>query len=50
MLCYISKQPQITTANAEQGPYALIMAPTRELAQQISAEVSVEHTVRAASR
>jgi ATP-dependent RNA helicase DDX23/PRP28 len=38
MLCYISKQPQITTATAGEGPYALIMAPTRELAQQISAE------------
>jgi hypothetical protein len=38
MLCYIARQPQITTATAGEGPYALIMAPTRELAQQISEE------------
>jgi len=38
MLVYISQQPTITAANASEGPYALIMAPTRELAQQISAE------------
>ena len=38
MLVYISRLPPITTATAEAGPYALIMAPTRELAQQISDE------------
>ena len=38
MLVYIAKQPQITAATAAEGPYALIMAPTRELAQQISSE------------
>ena len=40
MLVYISNLPPITTVTAEAGPYALIMAPTRELAQQISAECS----------
>lgn len=38
MLVYISKQPLITQATAGEGPYALIMAPTRELAQQIGEE------------
>ena len=38
MLVYIAKQPQITQATAAEGPYALIMAPTRELAQQIGEE------------
>ena len=38
MLVYISRLPPITAATAEAGPYALIMAPTRELAQQISDE------------
>ena len=38
MLVYISRLPPITSATAEAGPYALIMAPTRELAQQISDE------------
>lgn len=38
MLVYISRQPAITAATAGEGPYALVMAPTRELAQQISEE------------
>ena len=38
MLVYISNLPPITAVTAEAGPYALIMAPTRELAQQIAAE------------
>lgn len=38
MLDYVSQQPPITEANAAEGPYALIMAPTRELAQQIQEE------------
>ena len=38
MLVYISNLPPITAVTAEAGPYALIMAPTRELAQQISVE------------
>ena len=38
MLVFISKQPPITQATATEGPYSLIMAPTRELALQISGE------------
>lgn len=35
MLVYIMKQPVMTEEVATEGPYAVIMAPTRELAQQI---------------
>lgn len=35
MLVYIMKQPHMTEEVATDGPYAVIMAPTRELAQQI---------------
>ncbi|KAJ1980165.1 mRNA splicing protein prp28 [Dimargaris xerosporica] len=38
MLVYISRLPPITEANMADGPYALILAPTRELAQQIEEE------------
>ena len=38
MLAYIMKLPPLTDANRHMGPYALIMAPTRELAQQIEVE------------
>jgi len=38
MLVYISKLPKITQQTAGEGPYALVLAPTRELAQQISEE------------
>ncbi|KAK4528345.1 hypothetical protein GAYE_SCF55G6286 [Galdieria yellowstonensis] len=38
MLVYISQRPPMTAANAAQGPYAVILAPTRELAQQIEEE------------
>lgn len=38
MLEYISHLPGLTEENRHLGPYALIMAPTRELAQQIEAE------------
>jgi len=38
MLVFLSQKPRINAQTAELGPYALIMAPTRELAQQISAE------------
>jgi len=38
MLVYILKQPPITRENAGDGPLALIMAPTRELVQQIEEE------------
>jgi len=38
MLVYILKQPPITPETAGDGPLALIMAPTRELVQQIEDE------------
>lgn len=38
MLDYISHLPPLDDSNRQQGPYALIMAPTRELAQQIEVE------------
>jgi len=37
MLTYIMKQPVMTELLAAEGPYAVIMAPTRELALQIEA-------------
>ena len=40
MLCYIKKKPYMTEEIATQGPYAVIMAPVRELAQQIEASTS----------
>jgi superfamily II DNA/RNA helicase len=36
MLTYIMNQPKMTEEVAAEGPYAVIMAPTRELAQQVS--------------
>ncbi|KDR81517.1 hypothetical protein GALMADRAFT_239515 [Galerina marginata CBS 339.88] len=38
MLSFISNLPLFTDDNRHLGPYALIMAPTRELAQQIESE------------
>jgi ATP-dependent RNA helicase DDX23/PRP28 len=38
MLAYIRRQPPLDESNEADGPYALIMAPTRELAQQIEEE------------
>jgi ATP-dependent RNA helicase DDX23/PRP28 len=38
LLVYISKLPPLTEINKNDGPYALILAPTRELVQQIEAE------------
>lgn len=38
MLTYILGQPVMTEEVAAEGPYAVIMAPTRELAQQIEEE------------
>ena len=38
MLVYILRQPPITRDTAPDGPLALIMAPTRELVQQIEME------------
>eukprot|EP01122_Echinamoeba_exundans_P000674 TRINITY_DN10598_c0_g1_i1.p1 TRINITY_DN10598_c0_g1~~TRINITY_DN10598_c0_g1_i1.p1 ORF type:complete len:798 (+),score=136.20 TRINITY_DN10598_c0_g1_i1:80-2395(+) len=39
MLCYIDTKPPITPADEHDGPYALILAPARELALQIDEEV-----------
>ncbi|XP_078444253.1 P-loop containing nucleoside triphosphate hydrolases superfamily protein [Wolffia australiana] len=38
MLTYITKLPPMTEENEAEGPYAVVMAPTRELAQQIEDE------------
>lgn len=38
MLAFIGNLPIFTDENRHLGPYALIMAPTRELAQQIESE------------
>ncbi|KAJ3552041.1 hypothetical protein NP233_g12964 [Leucocoprinus birnbaumii] len=38
MLSFIGKLPLFTDENRHLGPYALILAPTRELAQQIESE------------
>eukprot|EP00245_Coleochaete_scutata_P007157 TRINITY_DN22260_c0_g1_i1.p1 TRINITY_DN22260_c0_g1~~TRINITY_DN22260_c0_g1_i1.p1 ORF type:complete len:868 (-),score=265.39 TRINITY_DN22260_c0_g1_i1:504-3107(-) len=40
MLTYISKLPPMTEYNEAEGPYAVVMAPTRELAQQIEEETN----------
>ncbi|KAH6564107.1 hypothetical protein BASA60_010468 [Batrachochytrium salamandrivorans] len=40
MLKFITEMPPLTEINSSQGPYALILAPTRELAQQIESETS----------
>lgn len=38
MLVYIGELPPLSDENRHLGPYALILAPTRELAQQIESE------------
>ncbi|WJX96994.1 Envelope glycoprotein gp160 [Trifolium repens] len=38
MLSYITRLPPISEENEAEGPYAVVMAPTRELAQQIEDE------------
>ncbi|KAL6551350.1 Envelope glycoprotein gp160 [Orobanche minor] len=38
MLTYITRLPPISEENEAEGPYAVVMAPTRELAQQIEDE------------
>jgi ATP-dependent RNA helicase DDX23/PRP28 len=40
ILTYISRLPPLNDDNRHLGPYALILAPTRELAQQIEAEAA----------
>jgi ATP-dependent RNA helicase DDX23/PRP28 len=38
LLTFISRLPPLTASNRHDGPYAVILAPTRELAQQIEVE------------
>ncbi|KXT18159.1 hypothetical protein AC579_7685 [Pseudocercospora musae] len=38
LLCYISELPALNEVTKNDGPYAIILAPTRELAQQIEIE------------
>lgn len=38
LLVYISQLPRLNATNKNSGPYALVLAPTRELAQQIEVE------------
>lgn len=40
LLSYLFKLPKLTNATKNDGPYSLILVPTRELAQQIHTEVS----------
>ncbi|ODV90755.1 hypothetical protein CANCADRAFT_11392, partial [Tortispora caseinolytica NRRL Y-17796] len=40
LLAHILDLPRITTATAQDGPYAVILSPTRELALQIEEEAS----------
>jgi len=40
MLCYVAAQPPMTAETMRDGPYALILAPTRELVIQIESEAS----------
>jgi ATP-dependent RNA helicase DDX23/PRP28 len=46
MLVYIMGQPEMTEQVAAEGPYALVLAPTRELTQQIEEETTklAKHT------
>lgn len=41
LLVFISQLPPLTEYNMSDGPYALILAPTRELAQQIEKEARI---------
>lgn len=40
MLSYIARLPPLSDENRGKGPYALVLAPTRELAQQIESETN----------
>lgn len=40
MLAYVARLPPLSDENRHKGPYALVMAPTRELAQQIEVETN----------
>ena len=45
MLCYLMGQPKMTEDIAAEGPYAVIMAPVRELAQQIEVNLYIFQTI-----
>jgi ATP-dependent RNA helicase DDX23/PRP28 len=38
MLAYTGRLPPMTTANKDEGPYAVVLVPTHELAKQIEGE------------
>eukprot|EP00457_Paulinella_chromatophora_P004617 gb/GEZN01004629.1/.p1 GENE.gb/GEZN01004629.1/~~gb/GEZN01004629.1/.p1 ORF type:complete len:623 (-),score=75.19 gb/GEZN01004629.1/:20-1888(-) len=38
LLCYLYNLPRLTDETSQEGPYAIVLAPTRELALQISQE------------
>lgn len=40
ILTFIQEQPKLDESNSMYGPYALVLAPTRELAQQIEREAT----------
>lgn len=40
MLAYIGRLPPLSDENRARGPFALVLAPTRELAQQIESETN----------
>jgi ATP-dependent RNA helicase DDX23/PRP28 len=40
MLSYIARLPPLDDTNRTRGPYAIVLAPTRELAQQIESETN----------
>jgi ATP-dependent RNA helicase DDX23/PRP28 len=44
LLEYISKLPPLDANNRNDGPYAIILAPTRELAQQIEVSEPKVHS------
>lgn len=49
MLCYLMKQPEMTEEIAAEGPYAVVMAPVRELAQQIEVSFCILYATTTAS-
>ncbi len=40
LVTLLCPQPPMTEANSADGPYAVVLAPTRELAQQIEEETA----------
>ena len=45
MLCYLMQQPKMTEEIAAEGPYSVVMAPVRELAQQIEVDLPACETI-----